>query len=246
MKIQILSDLHIEFGSIIIEPVERDLLVLAGDIHVGTKAAAFIEEQTEISNVIYILGNHEFYQYDFDDVMRDWREINRQNEKLFFLEQDTLKIHDIEFFGCILWSDFENRSVESMKMASDYMADYKVITKNGKKLTPNDTLTIHDQSLSWLKQSLQESTARKKIVVTHHLPSFQSISPRFYGIPINGAFYSNLDDLIRTTNPNLWIHGHTHDSFNYKLSTTTILCNPRGYMDFEENPNFNPNLIYEV
>ena len=246
MKIQIMSDLHLEFGPLIIEPLERDLLVLAGDIHVGTKAVDFIEEQTEISRVILVMGNHEYYQYDFDDVMRDWKEINKQYEKLYFLEQESVKIGEIEFFGCTLWSDFDNRSTKAMEIASDHMADYHYISNNGRKLTPNDTLSVHDLSVSWLKQSLQESLARKKVVITHHLPSFQSISPRFYSSPINGAFYSKLDELIENTKPDLWIHGHTHDSLNYQLSKTRIICNPRGYMDLEENPKFNPNLIYEI
>jgi Icc-related predicted phosphoesterase len=246
MKIQILSDLHIEFGSIILEPVERDLLVLAGDIHVGVKAADFIEEQTEISKVIFVLGNHEFYQYDFDEVLRDWSEINAQNENLYFLEQERVKIGNIDFFGCTLWSDFENRSIKAMNLASDYMMDYQVIYKNRKRLAPSDTLIIHDQSVSWLKQSIQDSIARTKVVITHHLPSFQSVSPQFYDSQINGAFYSNLDGLIETTKPDLWIHGHTHDSFNYKLFNTTIVCNPRGYVNFELNPKFNPNYVYEI
>ena len=79
MRVQILSDLHLEFGPFTVEKIDRDLLILAGDIHVGEKAIDFIEKQLEISPVIYILGNHEFYNNEYHQVLEYWNTIKTVN-----------------------------------------------------------------------------------------------------------------------------------------------------------------------
>lgn len=60
MKIQYLSDLHLEFASMKLPVSEADVVVLAGDIHSdGRKAIDWASSFPQ--EVIYILGNHEFY-----------------------------------------------------------------------------------------------------------------------------------------------------------------------------------------
>jgi len=66
MLIREFSDLHQEFNPYIVEPMSEDkdtILILAGDIHVGTTATEFVRQMADsFAHVIYILGNHEFYQ----------------------------------------------------------------------------------------------------------------------------------------------------------------------------------------
>jgi len=106
---------------------------------------------------------------------------------------------------------------------------------------------MHVASRRFLESALRpdaDSTLRAHVVVTHHAPAAASIAPRFVGKPLNAAFASRLDDLIENGRPSLWVHGHTHSSFDYRLGQTRVLCNPRGYPG--ENPYFQPGLVVEV
>ena len=84
------------------------------------------------------------------------------------------------------------------------------------------------------------------VVVTHHAPSALSNPPQFAGSPISGAFYSNLDELIEDTKPTLWIHGHVHDSCDYVIGETRVVCNPFGYEGIETNVDWDPRAMVEL
>ena len=90
----------------------------------------------------------------------------------------------------------------------------------------------------------QGDEPRAHVVVTHHAPSRASVAPRFAGQRLNPAFVSGLESLIEAGRPSLWVHGHTHTSFDYRLGKTRVICNPRGYPG--ENPDFRPGLVVEV
>jgi Icc-related predicted phosphoesterase len=81
--------------------------------------------------------------------------------------------------------------------------------------------------------------------VTHHLPHRLSIHRKYEEDGLNPAFTSDLDRLVRPPVA-LWIHGHTHESFNYEVNGTQVVCNPRGYMPIEQNAAFDPHLVVEV
>jgi len=84
------------------------------------------------------------------------------------------------------------------------------------------------------------------VVVTHHAPSIQSIVDRYRADPVSAAFASNMDDFILEHQPRLWIHGHTHESFDYEIGKNRVVCNPRGYASTEENKGFRPDYTLEV
>lgn len=46
--------------------------------------------------------------------------------------------------------------------------------------------------------------------------------------------------------PDLWVHGHMHNSVDYRVGATRVVTNPRGYAGHEINPNFNPQLVIEI
>ena len=85
-------------------------------------------------------------------------------------------------------------------------------------------------------------------MVTHHAPSPRSIHPRFAGSVINACFISDAERLIDGARADLWIHGHTHDSFDYNVNGTRVLCNPRGYAKdgVNENASFDADLVVEI
>ena len=84
------------------------------------------------------------------------------------------------------------------------------------------------------------------MIVTHHLPSMQSVAARFKNDVPSAAYASHLDELVANSNAALWIHGHAHNSSDYVIGGTRVLCNPRGYASFALNRQFSPKLVVEV
>ena len=79
----------------------------------------------------------------------------------------------------------------------------------------------------------------KRVVITHHTPSMKSVPAKYEGQLINAYFSSDLDSLVEKSD--MWIHGHTHTSFDYKIKNARVICNPRGYsmyQDKQENVDF--------
>ncbi len=224
--------------------VERDILILAGDIHVGKKAFPYLLEETKKSPVLYVLGNHEFYNHDIDEITEFWKSQNIKN--LHVLERNEYVLDNIRFLGCSLWTDFNKGDPKAMDSIRYALSDFAVIDKNNRVLTPKDVLEVYTESKKWLEFQLRKPFSGKTVVITHHLPSYNSISPRFRGNILNYGFYSDLSYIINEFQPELWIHGHTHDSFNYVEGNTNVICNPRGYAKLEENKRFNPSLVISL
>jgi predicted phosphodiesterase len=110
---------------------------------------------------------------------------------------------------------------------------------------PEHALKRHKRELAWLEERLKEPFLGPTVICSHHSPSPKSIPSRFDGDPLSPAFSSNLEWLVERYQPALWIHGHTHDSFDYHIGKTRILCNPAGYQH-EPNPEFRWDLVIDL
>jgi predicted phosphodiesterase len=113
--------------------------------------------------------------------------------------------------------------------------------------TPDDSISIHRRSREWLAQQLATPFEGPRVVVSHHLPSWRSVAPAFLRAVSNASFASDLDELFGPVA--LWVHGHTHHSFDYRVGATRIVANPRGYPMKEggfENPRFQPALLVDL
>jgi len=268
MKIQIASDLHLERmtrfpGFRAVEPTDADVLVIAGDIHQGADAiAAFADWPVP---VIYVHGNHETYHTHYPDAVENIRQHARDgNGKVMHLENDARVIGNTRFLGCCLWTDYalQQEGVAGLTLdaamaeAGKILFDHRVITMpGGTMFTPQHALQLHRQSRRWLEQQLAQPFDGPTVVVTHHGVHPQSIHARFAGSPLNPCFVSDLTPLLAQAD--LWIHGHVHDSFDYRVKGCRVLTNPRGYalnlkqaqtlaeMEWE-NPHFNPQLVVEI
>lgn len=114
------------------------------------------------------------------------------------------------------------------------------------KFSPEDSVEDHKKSVDYINHVVMNDEAKKYVVVTHHTPSWQSCAPKWRGDRIlNGAFHTELGDFIAyRPQIKLWIHGHTHEDLDYEISTTRIVCNPRGYHGSETRAdNFNLKYI---
>lgn len=245
MKINYMSDIHLEFGPLDNIPA-GETLILAGDIDVirnDTNQLIDWMEDLPYKNILYIPGNHEFYNGRILNIQENLKSALEKNTKIHYLHNDTITIDGIHFVGSILWSDFNNKNYASMKRAQHSgWPDYNIIWYNEhRKWMPKIIVEEFDKCVKFLWENITVGS----VVITHYLPSFLSVGPTFAGNNMNGAFASNLDELILTLEPSHWIHGHTHDTFDYMMGTTNVLCNPRGYFPNELNATFDINACFE-
>lgn len=255
IKLRIMSDLHLEFGPLNLQPIGEDILVLAGDIGIHTSGAEWARDyaREHAIQTVMIAGNHEFYdaQRNGHTVLSTIDDLRAMRDDYFtFLENDTKKIKDVTFVGCTLWTDFDLQGNHALSMmrARQAMNDYRLINYDRKiKFTPSHALDVHEFSKGILREALPRNYRDGPVVVmTHHLPSAKSLDGRYAESDYNAAYASHLDNLIEGSEADLWIHGHTHVSKDYMIGNTRIVCNPRGYDGYELNPDFNSNLIIEI
>jgi len=261
MQILILSDLHLEFGDFIIPKVENEketIVVLAGDIGLAKKEYTYMDFISNtcyrFKKVIWILGNHEHYGTNFPATLAKLWCATLEHENLYVVDKETVAFDDVAFVCATLWTNMDNNNVMTMNDAKLFMNDYKHIRTGPKsepwrqKLAPLDTMADHQRAKEFIFPEIvkQKADGKKVVVVTHHLPSFMSVHESLRGDNLNGAYASELFEDIANTKPDIWIHGHTHFSFDYMIEDTRVVCNPRGYHPDNLNSDFNDTFTIEV
>ncbi|MBU1200789.1 metallophosphoesterase [Patescibacteria group bacterium] len=242
MKIHILSDIHNEFEEFKIPKTDADILILAGDIHVGAKGIDWITRQDVGVPVLYIIGNHEYYHHTYPDILEEIRN-QAKNTNIHILENDVFTYNGVNFLGCTLWTDFKlygDFHVASV-IATQQINDFRIIRMNSasKKFSPLSAADAYYKSKNWLSRELLKRKHEKNVVITHHAPSMQSIGCEYKNDVLSASFASNLEEFILSHNIQLWIHGHVHTKLSYKIGDTKIVCNSRGYPQ-ENIKIFNP------
>ncbi len=222
-------------------------MVLAGDIGVGMGGLRWAEERFPARPVIYVPGNHEFYHHDLA-LIEDLKA--QAPDHIHVMNDDQVIIGGVRFLGSILWSDFklfgEAEKFFAMQQARLQMTDFSIIQNNGKRFTPEDAIRLHTASRDWLAAMLAQPFNGKTVVVTHHAPSSQSVHPRYASDLLTPAFASNLENMMDGERSAVWFHGHMHESYDYEIYGTRVVCNPRGYAPDALNPDFRPDLVLEV
>jgi predicted phosphodiesterase len=250
MKLHILNDLHVEFDTFAPPETDADVVVLAGDIHVGTKGISWASTVFPDKPVLYILGNHEYYGKAYPKHVDDLKALAK-GTNIHILENDSLTIDNYTFLGCTLWTDFKLLGDPRIAgfQATQVMNDYRKIrlSPQYRKLRSIDTVVIHNRSLAWLHQEIEPLKARsaKTIIITHHAPSKNSLPDDRQEEIFSAAYASSLDDFVAASGASLWVHGHIHHQQDYALGQTRVVSNPRGYPD-ERNAQFLPNLVVEI
>ncbi len=255
MKLHILSDIHLEFGDLSVPEVDADVTVLAGDIGVGLQGIEWALQAFD-RPVIYVMGNHEFYGQRTMSAL--WQKAREKvaGTHVHLLENRAVEIDGVRFLGSTLWTDFDlagDRDA-AMKAALDMNDYWSILTEQrtgyghtsnrAVRLAPKDTLRMHQESVAWLAKELEDQNSQPPVVVTHTAPHRGSLHEKYERHPISPAFVSDLDGLVK--HAGLWIHGHTHDSFDYRVGECRVVCNPRGYAGRELNRDFDPGLVVEV
>jgi predicted phosphodiesterase len=257
MKLWILSDLHLEFDG----PLHKgrpqvcpdaDVCVVAGDVLNGCgNSIRWLDYHVgPVMPVVLVAGNHEFYG---DSVLEglEWARVHAAEcPRVHFLNDETVEIGGVRFLGATLWTDFALDGDARWGAANfeGRLNDSRMIA--WRKLPAHEGFgalrakQLHLQSRRFLREQLAAGFDGPTVVVTHHAPHPRSVHPRWKGSSLNPAFASDLGELMELYRPNLWVHGHVHDSFDYKVRDTRVVCNPRGYGS--ENLAFDPMKVVEV
>ena len=251
MKLNILSDLHLGLGALAAPASDADVIILAGDIARPKEAVAWASPLRK--PVLYVPGNHEFYGHSLAGAVEELRRLST-GTPIRVLDDDEAIHGGVRFLGSTLWTDFMLLGAgapreAAMRTGQRYMRDFSRIRRDdGAIFTPADAAALFERHSRWLAAKLAQPFDGLTVVITHHAPSTQSIHPRFTGSPLNPCFVSDLERLMDGTRACLWVHGHTHDSFDYSVNGTRVVCNPRGYVmnGVNENARFDPELVIAI
>lgn len=253
MKIQFASDLHLEFHDNSrwlkdnpLIPV-GDILLLAGDIgYLGDEnyskhpfwnwCAEYFKE------TIVVPGNHELYKgLDINDLSEGWELKIRNNVRVVY--NKVLHYGDIDIICSTLWAEIPLREAY---FTEKEVSDFRRIRDGERFLSWARFNEEHRKCIDFICRSVEESKAKTKIVVTHHVPSFQLMAEEFRGSMINGAFTSNLDKMIENLSINYWIYGHSHRNIETEIGGTKMLTNQLGYVFANEHIDFNGKKFIEI
>jgi predicted phosphodiesterase len=270
VKIQLMSDLHLE-----VHPdfrpgpaADAQLLVLAGDIgsyQAGSRLAGddfglerFSPRHGWPMPVLYVPGNHEYDNLDFDATHARLR-ATCERLGITWLEREVLVIEGVRFIGTTLWSDFDALLTESDRLAGPG----KVLKRREKAFRAANfylqkaKATRHGQAwmaegwreqallcIDWLRQALAVPFDGTTVVVTHFAPSLRSADPRYGMVPGTAGFCNSLDDLLPRAQ--LWIHGHLHHQQDYVAEGCRVVANTLGYAAKGEQEGFHERLTLTV
>lgn len=259
VKIWTLSDLHLTFDQAAklesFGPVpEADVCVMAGDLCRSLSLGLRWLSKVVLPHmpVVYVPGNHDFFDTSIAEGLLVARAVSEM-AGVTFLHDDTAEIGGVRFAGNTLWTDYAlyapgDGQARAARIAADMdasrgKADHaRIRVSNDEKspgfrfLQPEDTAAIHGRSVAWIESVLEEACDGPTVVVTHHAPHPLSIDPAFKGDSKTPSYVSDLSGLISRRSPDLWLHGHVHQAYDYSVGRTRVLCNPRGYA--HETPAF--------
>jgi len=245
MKVQLVSDLHLEYqkdwGVDLLKSIEPkgDILVLAGDITYANHSMldiVFNYTSHNWDNVVYIPGNHEFYNHN--SIIEGWKvikEVASRYPNIYALNNELVDIEG----ACLVYGGTGWFPPEHFKQLRKNISDFNQI----KDVVPEAYNSNKD-----FKQMFDFYSKEGKIpngpdlIVTHHLPDERCVAPQYKNDLLNQYFVSQFD--VEYFNPKYWLHGHTHSPVNLKISNTQVLANPRGYKG--ENPNWTSDFVFEV
>lgn len=224
-------------------------------------------------HVVYIVGNHEHYHGDFAHTIKELKRKLSYLPNLQILDKEAWTLHDeITFIGGTLWTDMNKEDPLTLHSIRGMMNDFRCvsnsnrevsyktfdITEDGKQIPtfrtrastfcPEDAVEDHKKMVQTITKIIEGKFDHKFVVVGHHAPSKLSTHPRYKDEQLmNGGYSSDLSEFIMDhPQIKLWTHGHTHEDFDYMLGSTRIVCNPRGYINYEDRADSFKLKVVEV
>lgn len=257
-NIGLVSDLHLEGSNMDFENPSWDCLIIAGDLSADLDMIEYFFSYKAPKDIpiIYVLGNHEYEGRSLDGAMIKIKKIISEFKNVHLLDNESIVIDGVKFIGSTLWSNFEldgyDKRQENMDMARNGIVDFNknyYKNENGEyvKWTPEKMAELNKEACRFLEFELKKTPFNGiKIVVTHFAPHKNSVHPE-YKNTMSSYWVNNLENLMGFSD--YWVHGHTHNSFNYSVEGTKVICNPRGYsrmFNISGNKNFDKSFTIEI
>ncbi len=241
MRIQLLSDLHLER-----EPdwqprplPDIDVLVLAGDIGSYQANSRLVDDDFGLrrfsprapgapwKRVFYLPGNHEFDARDYDATYARLRALCGELG-IEWLEREVITVGKVRFVGTTLWADFDALAMaetsltlqmkqreKAFRAANYYLRKFTTL-KNGEPVLAEGWREMSLADQRWLRAALETPFEGTTIAVTHFAPSLRSADPRYGLVPGTAGFCNSMDDFLPLAD--LWLHGHLHCRNDYVAS----------------------------
>jgi predicted phosphohydrolase len=234
LNFQIISDIHLEFGTLALSVEDTDVLIAAGDIGVGLQGLKWLQKLP--CPVIYVTGNHEYWGTELHILNARLAESTRQGN-VRYLENRTFVMDKVRFLGCTLWTDYNDADLSVMDEMYLRMNDFRYISNGSETLKPTDLAKLNIQSRQWLTNELSQSFDGRTVVVTHHAPLMRSW-PYDKDESLQYAYCNDLSAIMEEYDINVWVHGHVHEVLDYMAHGVRVVCNPRGYYQQKEVTGF--------
>ena len=243
-KFQLLSDLHLEMGTYYTIKPKAPYLLLAGDIGYPESQIFkdFIKQcAKKFDKVFYTSGNHEYYQIkknikSIQEIDKIIREICKEYDNVFYLQNDYYDLDDIRILGCTLWSNINENDL----LTNDYRYIYN-FDKN--LITISDTIEMFNKNKEYINL-IVESSNKQILIMTHHLPSYKMILPKFQSSLYKSHFASDLEYLFRF--PVItWVCGHSHGFNKCNINNIPCIMNGIGYPS-EPRQGASINYTFEI
>ncbi|MBA4501823.1 metallophosphoesterase [Marinobacterium marinum] len=253
MRLRILSDLHLEHHDEgrALPDAPADVVILAGDIHTGTKGLHWAAARFPDTPVLYIPGNHEFYGTCMPK-LRQALQYEAQQLGIELLDNRSIVLDGVQFMGTTLWTDlalYAQREAYSPAaiehFAEHVMPDFRLIEQPEQEIfSARESTRLHQQALAWLTNELDQPFTGRRVVISHHAPLPDCIPPRYRGDDLSPVFASDLYLLMGRMD--LWVHGHVHEPVDFFCAGTRVLANPGGYPGEFEPPVFVADRIVDL
>lgn len=251
MKLQLLSDLHLETESYPPVPAPgAEVLVLAGDIDATWRSLELFRGWPV--PVLFVPGNHEFDGRDVDEAREALRR-HVQGLGLRMLDDESVVLTDaqgrrVRFVGCTRWCDFDAfgpSGRERAMRAGGYFQKVMKATRHGQPFDVDAVRALALESRAWLAMELARAGDwDATVAITHFAPSLKSADPRYGRQPGTASFCNDDEDLLPWAQ--LWLHGHLHCRHDYRLGGTRIVSNARGHVRKGEADGFDGQRVTEV
>jgi hypothetical protein len=223
-----------------------EIVLLAGDIAVGTAGVLWAIRTFPNNPVAYVLGNHEFYHADLETTLRACRDA-AAGTNVRVLECDTWDVAPgTRLLGCTLWTDYAlwpECDLGAAYAEARRLADHRLVVTEGRTFTPADAHRRHIVSIEWLEAELRRAAndGVRAIVATHHAPHANCLGREFKRARdlLSPAFASDLSELLHSPiAPKMWISGHTHRNHIGRVGKTNLVSNQAGYAFRSEQKGF--------
>lgn len=251
MKAKIISDLHLEGCDYNYRHDGEEVLFLTGDIHTKCRHHEFLSKIPSDVKIVMIAGNHEYYHGSFEEVNLYLSRLHLDFPNFTFLNNNSMVIDDLHIFGGTMFTDFmlhgRNDAIFAMRDAARGIADFHHIrtiqndVERGWKI--DDHIRQHEIYVRELKAWLKQTEGKKRVVLSHFIPSPEGIDKRFEGSSLNPYFTADMTQYMGWEGH--WIFGHTHTSFDFMAGETRCIANPRGY-GTENRYGFKFDLVIDI